>query len=253
MKKLFAISILCSLLMGCTANPVTENENRVALATPNHQKPKKMKFFPNLASYTEKIIANIDNIPPERKALLEELSEHIGQQASTAQLIFICTHNSRRSHLAQIWAATAAAYYGIENIETYSGGTEATAFNPRAVAAIESAGFKVEKSEDSDNPRYLVASGEGSGKMLCFSKKYSDETNPQQDFIAVMVCSDADKGCPIVGGAAARIAIPYIDPKISDGTADEAATYNARSLEIATEMFYVFSAVKKTAGDGDLN
>lgn len=98
-------------------------------------------------------------ISDERKELLNQFAEYISNRLGDRKkinLTFICTHNSRRSHISQIWAQTAAEYYNIPNVKCYSGGTEATAFNPRAVKAMEKAGFKIEKLDDTDNPVYLV-------------------------------------------------------------------------------------------------
>ena len=131
------------------------------------------------------------------------------------------------------------------SIATYSGGTEATAFYPAVIAALERAGFDIRKMDETPNPKYRIQLGMGDRTQSCFSKEYSNEFNPQNDFLAIMVCSDADEHCPIVVGAKTRIVLPYIDPKIADGTAEEAATYDARSLEIATEMFFVMGKVKE--------
>ena len=82
----------------------------------------------------------------DRKILLNELAIYIKETLTTkkeVQLVFICTHNSRRSHMAQIWAQTAAFYYDIRNIHTYSGGTQKTAFNSSAVKALQEVGFKI--------------------------------------------------------------------------------------------------------------
>lgn len=60
-----------------------------------------------------------------------------------------------------------------------------------------------------------------------------------------MTCSQADGGCPFISGAEKRIAITYDDPKAFDNTDQQTEKYNERSLQIATEMFYVFSQIKK--------
>jgi hypothetical protein len=126
---------------------------------------------------------------------------------------------------------------------TYSGGTEATAFNPRAVAAIRRAGFAVETIAEGDNPVYGVRYMDEMEPMPCFSKVYDRPPNPQQGFAAVMTCSAADEACPIVFGAANRIAIPFDDPKPFDGNEQEAAKYDERCRQIAREMLYVVSRV----------
>lgn len=209
--------------------------------------PGQVALYPALQANVQALKQGFDAIPDERKKQLKKLALFIqSKQASgeTAELTFICTHNSRRSHLSQLWAATAAAYYGVEGVKTHSGGTEATAFNPRAVAAVERAGFRVERPEG-ENPHYQVTFSDEAPAQECFSKKYDDPVNPSSGFAAVMTCSEADKNCPTVEGASLRVALPFVDPKEADGTPEEAATYDARSRQIGTEMFYLFSRIPK--------
>lgn len=185
-------------------------------------------------------------ISDERKELLNQFAEYISNRLGDRKkinLTFICTHNSRRSHISQIWAQTAAEYYNIPNVKCYSGGTEATAFNPRAVKAMEKAGFKIEKLDDTDNPVYLVYYSDEKEPIKCFSKVYSDEFNPQKDFAAIMTCSDADENCPVVFGAEARFLIRYEDPKEFDGTELEETKYDERVEQIGREMLLTFSKV----------
>jgi arsenate reductase len=209
---------------------------------------KAVSLVPSVREYVEARAAEFEQIPPERREPLSEIAGFVRTRigsGQTARLTFICTHNSRRSHLAQIWAQVAAAYYGVAGVETYSGGTEATAFNPRAVSALRRAGFSVSASEPGakDNPRYQVHFAESAAPLTCFSKVYDQEPNPQKDFCAVMTCSQADKSCPLVAGASLRIAIPYEDPKAFDDTPEEAVRYDERCKQIAREMLYVFSQV----------
>ncbi len=202
-------------------------------------------MFSRLEKYIDKLKSGFDSIPLERKEKLQELAGYIYSKIEldqTANLNFICTHNSRRSHLAQIWTATAAEYYGIRNLETFSGGTEATAFNSRAVAAIERAGFQVENS-GGENPKYKIWFDDAAKPLICYSKTFDNSFNPQSNFAAIMTCSDADENCPFVPGAEFRASITYRDPKESDGTDREKGTYDERCLQIATEMFYMMSKV----------
>lgn len=202
-------------------------------------------MYLQLKTYISKLESNFDSISTERKEQLKEVAEYIHskkESGETAKLNFICTHNSRRSHLAQIWTQTAASYYEIDDIETYSGGTEATAFNPRAVKAVERAGFKVENPVG-ENPRYEVSYSDEAEPMICFSKTFDDDFNPNKNFAAIMTCSDADENCPFVPGAEFRKPITYVDPKESDGTELEKETYDQRCLQIATEMFYMMNVV----------
>jgi arsenate reductase len=196
----------------------------------------------SLASYE----AGVDAIPPERKEHLERLVAFVRSKRSagdTARLLFICTHNSRRSHMGQAWAAAAAAYYGIDHVDAFSGGIEVTAFNPRAMAALERAGFQL-ANPGGDNPHVKITYATNRPPLEAFSKKYTDPFNPKENFAAIMTCSHADAECPVVLGASARVAIPYDDPKSSDGTPEETATYDARSRQIASEMLFLFSRVK---------
>jgi arsenate reductase len=225
----------------------------VSCQSPQHAKPENlneaaekisnMNMYPTLQQYADSLTFEFEQIPEERRAELRQLADYIRGQKDSAhpvQLTFICTHNSRRSHLGQIWAAAAAAFYGVDGIETFSGGTEATAFNPRAVAAIQRAGFVVD-SADGDNPRYRVHLRQGDAGLICFSKKYDDAANPQKDFAAVMTCSQADAECPYIPGAKFRQSLPYNDPKEADGTPQESERYDERCRQIGREMMYAFS------------
>ena len=207
-----------------------------------------VRLYRGLEAYVDERVADFDRIPDERKKTLEKLAAFVEKRQKAgeeAKLIFICTHNSRRSHLAQVWAQTAAGFYGVPMVATYSGGTEATAFNPRGVAALKRAGFRVEKETNDSNPVYNLAHHDGAAPMRAFSKVYSDEPNPKRDFCAVMTCSQADKACPSVTGASMRIAIPYEDPKAFDDTPQETEKYDERCRQIALEMLYVFSQVNR--------
>jgi arsenate reductase len=194
----------------------------------------------NIESLTSQFV----QIPEERKKTLQRLADFIKQKEEDINLVFICTHNSRRSHISQIWAQAAATHYNIRNLKTYSGGTEATAFNPNAVAAMNAVGFKIDKLSNDPNPVYEVRYSGNEPSIKVFSKKYDDDSNPKKDFCAIMTCSDADAGCPVVTGAAARISLPFKDPKGSDGTAEETASYAECVNQIGREILYAFSLCK---------
>ncbi len=188
-----------------------------------------------------------DKIPATRKDTLQQLSDFVQKKINnkqSAHLNFICTHNSRRSHLSQLWAQAAAYYYTIPSVYCYSGGTEATAFNPRAVKAMQAAGFDITIRKEGDNPIYQVRYATEAPAMEAFSKKYDDPFNHLEDFAAVMTCSHADENCPLVLGATARIALTYDDPKEFDGTPLEAAKYAERVQQIGREILYAFSQIK---------
>ncbi len=198
-------------------------------------------MYQELHTYIQNLEGEVSKISDDRKDDLRKIADYVRSE-DPPQLIFICTHNSRRSHFCQIWSVVLAHYLKISNVRSFSGGTEATAFNPRAVAAMERAGFKIEKTEDK-NPKYKVYFDADNPPQICFSKKFDDPYNPQDNFAAIMTCSDADENCPHVPGASFRISIPYNDPKEADGTSEEAETYDERCKQIAAEMFYLMSEV----------
>lgn len=184
----------------------------------------------------------------DRKQILQPLIEFIQVKTTNQQKVrlnLICTHNSRRSHLSQVWAQTAAAYYNIKNVSCYSGGTEATALFPMVAETLKSSGFKIKPISEEPNPVYSIKYSADEPPVIGFSKTYDDDFNPESGFAAIMTCSQADGGCPFIAGAEKRIPITFEDPKISDGTPQQKEIYLERSLQIAAEMFYVFSQIKK--------
>lgn len=201
-------------------------------------------LLPEIKNYISSIESDFNRIPEERKRKLRELSTFLHNRKlvkKSSDLIFICTHNSRRSHMSQLWAQTAAYFYSVTRVSCYSGGTEATMFNPRAIKALQKAGFEIEQSDSGTNPVYLVKYSMDMEPIKVFSKKIEDDPNPKEDFIAVMTCSDADEACPIVPGATMRFTLTYKDPKEADGTREEETRYDERCRQIASEMFYLFS------------
>lgn len=190
----------------------------------------------------------VQNISEERKTILQSLVDFVQQKVHNRQDIninFICTHNSRRSHLSQVWAQVAAAHFNILNVYCYSGGTEETALFPKVAETLTNQGFKIFKIADNNNPVYAIKYSDNALPVISFSKKYDSPFNPVSAFTAIMTCSQADGGCPFIAGAEKRIPITFEDPKISDNTPEQSKVYAERSLQIATEMFYVFSKISQ--------
>jgi len=203
-----------------------------------------------LFSEIENVIKNlnIESLSAERKETLQPLIDFIQSKVLNQQEIrlnLICTHNSRRSHLSQVWAQTASAYFNIKNVFCYSGGTEATAMFPMVAKTLAKQGFQIKNIADGSNPVYAIKYAENEHPIIGFSKTYDNDFNPQSEFVAIMTCSQADGGCPFIAGAEKRIPITFEDPKAFDNTPQQAEKYEERSLQIATEMFYVFSQIKK--------
>jgi arsenate reductase (thioredoxin) len=203
-------------------------------------------MYQKIRQFTQSLANDFDSIPTERKELLQKISGYIQERYDKnlpINLVYICTHNSRRSHFGQVAAALAGNFYHLENVNTFSGGTEATAFNPNAIEALKNVGFEIISDGREVNPVYQVAFGNNLS-TTCFSKVYDDGANPKSDFAAIMTCSDAEQNCPFIPGVSLRIGTTYEDPKKSDGTPQQAETYLERLRQIATETLYAFSLVR---------
>lgn len=201
-------------------------------------------IYPKLNHFINSL--EVSTISEERKNVLQplkDLTQQLMWEHQPIELIFICTHNSRRSILAQIWAQALAAYYRLPNIQCYSGGTEATEVFQEIVEVLKKSGFKITNSAELKNPVYTISYSEGLPVVSAFSKLYNDPKNPHKDFTAVMTCSNSEQNCSFIPGAKKRIPIYYEDPKISDGTIQQEKVYLERSKQIATEMKYVFSSI----------
>ena len=233
MKTIIALAMAGLCCAGCTTTTSSVSSARL---------------LPELRPYVNEVAHELDMVSSDRRVVLDAIATNIAGQLEAgkpAQLTFICTSNSRRSHMSQIWAQTAACYYGLNKVHTFSGGTEATACNCRTVAAMRRVGFDIEDATTGDNPIYLVRYAVDRPPIQAYSKLYNADANPKAGFIALMTCSVADMKCPIVYGAISRFAIHYVDPKLCDDTPTETTAYNERCREIAREMFYIMAGVRK--------
>ncbi|WP_338410062.1 protein-tyrosine-phosphatase [uncultured Flavobacterium sp.] len=202
-------------------------------------------MYPKIQALIE-TLANFVTVE-ERKEVLNPLIDYIQDKVNANQEIrlnFICTHNSRRSHLTQIWAQTMAFHFQIQNIFCYSGGTQATAMFPKIAETLDKQGFQILQLSQVSNPVYAVKFSDNQHPIICFSKTFDDLFNPDSQFAALMTCSSADEGCPFIAGAEKRLPIRYDDPKAFDGTYLMDEKYLERSMEIASEMYFVFSKIK---------
>lgn len=187
-------------------------------------------------------------INENRRDTLKPLTDFLQQKINTQQEIninFICTHNSRRSHFAQVWAQAATEYFHIPHVHCFSGGTEVTAVFPEVIKTLQNQGFNIFRIAESNNPIYAIKYSGNAMPIISFSKKYDSPFNPASAFIAIMTCSQAESACPFIAGAESSISIAYEDPKLSDNTPEQSQVYAERSLQIASEMFYVFSMIKR--------
>lgn len=199
-----------------------------------------MALFSKLEQLVHELQNEVCEIPMLRQEQLKVLRNYIAEN-NPARLNFICTHNSRRSHLGMIWAIVAAHYHGLDQVESYSGGTEATALNPRMVVALARAGFRID-DPGGENPHYLVHFSADAPPLICFSKRYDDSANPSAGFAAIMTCSEADENCPLIFGADLRLPLTYEDPKLADDTPAETARYDERLRQIGREVLFAFGS-----------
>ena len=201
-----------------------------------------MPLLPELQSLVGALKLEADRIGPTRRKQLAVLRRYVAEH-KPAHLNFICTHNSRRSHLGMIWGAVAAYAGGLDHVKTYSGGTEATALNPRMVAALRRAGFQIE-DPGGDNPRYRITFADDAPPLVCFSKRYNHPVNQVKPFAAIMTCDHADSNCPLIPEADLRLPLTYEDPKVADDTPAEAERYDERLREIGREVLFGLSTGK---------
>lgn len=206
-----------------------------------------VKINAELRKTTEQLVAETHLITEERKEQLIELGDFLIEQRTTSKatkVLFVCTHNSRRSHISDTWFQYGLVYYGISGYQSFSGGLEATAFNPNAIGALERAGFSVAFDKKIVNPVVSVSPGHYPVWQKQ-SKVYTHATNPKQGFIAVMVCSDADQSCPVVDGAVGRFALPYDDPRHFDGTPSQDLKYDETVAQIGRDFLFLTSYMKQ--------
>ncbi|WP_161888172.1 low molecular weight phosphatase family protein [Pontibacter russatus] len=207
-----------------------------------------MELYPPLNATVQELEQEFHLIQTERKQRLQQLTAYIQQKQAQdlpVQLNFICTHNSRRSHMAQLWGLAAATHYAIPYIACFSGGTEATAFNQNAVKAMQRLGFRIDKGSDAANPVYQACYAPNVPPAQVWSKVVTDAANPATAFAAIMTCTDADQNCPFVPGTELRLALPFEDPKAFDGTPEEEEKYLERARQIGRELLYAFHQLKK--------
>lgn len=186
-------------------------------------------------------------IDENRKQLLKSIAVYIAQQVTAnkkVNLNYICTHNSRRSQLAQVWSSYATNYYKFSDINSFSGGTAATAFYRNTVKTLQEVGFTFQIIEFShQNPVYAINYKNGINPIVGFSKLYDDEYN-KKPFIAITTCSNAAENCPFITDAIERFHLPFNDPKTFDNTLYQSEKYLEINQQIAGEIHFIFKNIK---------
>jgi arsenate reductase len=202
-------------------------------------------MYSKLNNYIESL--DVTSISLERRETIASLVDFVQSRVEKNEAIrlnFICTHNSRRSHLSQIWAQVMAHYFNVPNVVCFSGGTEATALYPQVAETLKDVGFEVFELAQGNNPIYAIKYEENEIPVLGFSKKWDDLFNPTSQFAAVMTCSQADEACPIIHGSDKKISFTFDDPKAFDDSPLKKEKYEERSRQIATELCFAFSQIK---------
>jgi len=199
-----------------------------------------MVLFSALNNYCDKMVDSFASISNNRKKKLDDISSKINeyvQNDKELNLLFVCTHNSRRSQFAQVWAHLAINYFGLLNLNSFSCGSEQTIIHKNTIIALESFGFRVQKVKSNITNFYFSENL----YVKCFSKTFHHNSLPDNQIISLMTCDDADKNCPFIAGSLSRISLPYNDPKVYDDSSECMAEYKKTSNHIAQEIFYIFS------------
>ncbi|PQJ78736.1 hypothetical protein [Polaribacter porphyrae] len=182
-----------------------------------------------------------------RKIQLLKIAETIAKEYTTNEIVhlnFICTHNSRRSQLGQVWGFYAAHYFNL-NIKAFSGGTEVTAFFRNTVKTLQKVGFYFHVVDfNHQNPTYEISFDGSRASIYGFSKLFSHKDN-LEPYMAITTCNNADKNCPFIPEATHRFHLPFVDPKVSDGTSEFEKVYLNTNRQIAGEIYFIFNKVKK--------
>ena len=118
------------------------------------------------------------------------------------RVLFLCTHNSTRSQMAE----GLLRHLGGERFEAFSAGMEATRVRPPAVRAMAEHGIDISGQESKSLDRYL---GEAFDRVIT-------------------VCDEANEACPVFPGAQERLHWSLPDPAKASGSVEEqAAVYRA--------------------------
>ncbi|CAI8434778.1 MAG: Protein ArsC [Flavobacterium sp. SCGC AAA160-P02] len=200
---------------------------------------KLKNFFEN--SYRNIVINEV------RKKLLLKIAHKISDSYvfynHQININFICTHNSRRSQLGQVWTFFASHYFDL-NINALSGGTEVTEFHKNTCKTLKDAGFIFTIKEFSHlNPMYEISFNGAKKSLIGFSKMYDHSIN-KTPYLVLTTCNNADENCPLIPEAIHRFHLPYKDPKHSDDSPNQEATYLQTNKEVAAEMYFLYNEVK---------
>lgn len=127
------------------------------------------------------------------------------------RVLFLCTHNSARSQMAEGWLRALAG----DRYEVASAGTETTRVHPLAARAMSEVGVDLAGHTSKTLERFL---GE------------------RWDWV-ITVCDAANEACPVFPGAARRLHWSFDDPSRATGSEDERlATFRRVRNEIRARL-----------------
>ena len=201
-------------------------------------------MFKPIEQLIRKMATEEENISKARKNALAHLADTLvdKHKKESFPLIFICTHNSRRSIVAEVWASVLADHYQLP-VKAYSGGTEVTAVHQNTLDCLGNIGFRIVKQNNRQNPKVQIKYG-ADQQLITFSKLFDDEVNPQQNFSAIMLCDNAAENCPFIPNALQRVNLTFPDPKQFDDTEMVSEKYNDGCMQIGSELHFLFRSLK---------
>ena len=163
----------------------------------------------------------------KQKERLEKVINQINKLlGSSRSIVFICTHNSRRSQFCEFWAKYFSNHYD-KNLNIYSAGVEKTEVYNGVFKALLRCGVK------KLNNKLVIDK-----QSIRLESKTLEEIH-LKSFISIINCSDAEKNCPIDFRSIANINLKYEDPKSFDGSSSEEDEYFNTSYLIARELNYI--------------
>jgi len=182
----------------------------------------------------DKYIDNLDNVILEdyQEKRVKKISQELKSSINTyKKIVFICTHNSRRSQLCEVWGSILSKRFNLD-LFFYSAGTKKTEVYTEVIKSLQRAGLEIDM--------------EGKIKLMHnqieLHSKTLDEIK-EDEFIAMMTCSDAEKNCPVDQRSKKNIILFYDDPKKYDRTIHESNEYDKTCRLIASELNAIFKTL----------
>ena len=184
----------------------------------------------NLNKYINKLENH--KLEYHQKKRIEIIVERLYNKIKSISLIvFICTHNSRRSQFCEAWSKVLANRYGL-NISFSSAGTTKTSVYKEVINSLKRAGVDINEKG--------ILNIEGKTSIL-YSKTLDDIK--ENKFISITNCTDAEKNCPLDPRSHLNLNIFYDDPKKFDGMENEKKEYDKTSVSIAAEINVIFKSL----------